>query len=218
MPELLPQGIEILLVDDHALFRESVARLLDAEPGMEVVAHCGSIEEAFATLREKRVDIVLLDFDLGKRNGTEFMRLARQEGFSGKVLAVTAGVKEFQAAELIRAGISGIFMKHHSANLLAERIRDVMAGKLCFDQELLQAIVSDRVQPDPRAPTGRFTQRERQVLSHVFEGLGNKEIAGRIGVSESSVKATLQQLFSKTGVRTRSQLVRIVLEQYRNQL
>jgi two-component system, NarL family, nitrate/nitrite response regulator NarL len=64
----------------------------------------------------------------------------------------------------------------------------------------------------------RFTERERQVLSGVFEGLVNKEIAERVGVSESSVKATLQQLFSKTGVRTRSQLVRITLEQYKSQL
>ncbi len=70
----------------------------------------------------------------------------------------------------------------------------------------------------PESKTERFTERERQVLSYVFEGLINKEIAERIGVSESSVKATLQQLFSKTGVRTRSQLVRVALEQYRNQL
>jgi len=66
--------------------------------------------------------------------------------------------------------------------------------------------------------SGRFTERERSVLSCVFEGLANKEIAERIGVSESSVKATLQQLFSKTGVRTRSQLVRIALEQYKNEV
>ncbi len=68
------------------------------------------------------------------------------------------------------------------------------------------------------ATAERFTERERQVLSYVFEGLVNKEIAERIGVSESSVKATLQQLFSKTGVRTRGQLVRIALEQYRDQI
>jgi two-component system, NarL family, nitrate/nitrite response regulator NarL len=65
---------------------------------------------------------------------------------------------------------------------------------------------------------GTFTPREREVLCYVFDGPGNKEIAGGIGVSESSVKATLQQLFSKTGVRSRSQLVRIALEQYKNQL
>ena len=70
----------------------------------------------------------------------------------------------------------------------------------------------------PESKGEQFTERERHVLSYIFEGLANKEIAERIGVSESSVKATLQQLFSKTGVRTRSQLVRIALEQHRNQI
>ncbi len=92
-----------------------------------------------------------------------------------------------------------------------------MAGKVWLYQEQLQtALDSELASTETRS--GRFTERERQVLSLVFEGLANKEIAGRIKVSESSVKATLQQLFSKTGVRTRSQLVRIVLEQHRDQL
>jgi DNA-binding NarL/FixJ family response regulator len=217
MPDSAERSIEILLVDDHALFRESVARLLGAEPGFRVVAHCNSVEEALEELRKTHVDIVLLDFDLGQRDGREFMRLAAKQGFSGKVLVVTAGVQKEQAADLIRSGISGIFMKHDSAALLIEGVRDVMAGKVWFDRELLREAISaagDRQEP----PAGRFTERERQVLSGVFEGLVNKEIAERIGVSESSVKATLQQLFSKTGVRTRSQLVRIALEQYKSQL
>ncbi|MGH7784321.1 MAG: response regulator transcription factor, partial [Candidatus Binatia bacterium] len=70
----------------------------------------------------------------------------------------------------------------------------------------------------PESQSDRFTSRERKVLSFVVEGLANKEIAARIGLSESSIKATLQQLFSKTAVRTRAQLVRIALEQYRNEL
>jgi DNA-binding NarL/FixJ family response regulator len=217
MADATKQPVEILLVDDHALFRESVARLLAAEPGFRVVAHCNSVTEALETLRKTRVDIVLLDFDLGQHDGGEFMRLATQEGFSGKVLVVTAGVQREQAADLIRSGISGIFMKHDSAALLIEGVRDVLAGKVWFDRELLQEAMSgagDRQE----SKTERFTERERQVLSGVFEGLVNKEIAGRIGVSESSVKATLQQLFSKTGVRTRSQLVRITLEKYKSQL
>jgi len=106
-------------------------------------------------------------------------------------------------------------MKHNSAALLPRGIRDVMDGKVWFDQQLLQEAISgsrkDRAEP-------RLTLRERQVLSFVFEGLANKEIAEKIGVSESSVKATLQQLFSKTGVHTRSQLVRIALEQYKDQI
>jgi DNA-binding NarL/FixJ family response regulator len=218
MLESVEQTIKILLVDDHALFRESVARLLAAEPGFEVVAHCGSIEEALAILRQRHIDIVLLDFDLGQDDGTQFMRMAKEQGFQGKVLVVTAGVEEREAAELIRDGISGVFMKHNSPALLAQGIRDVMAGKVWFDRELLQAAMNDSARPLPEPQSERFTQRERQVLSYVFEGLANKEIAARMGVSESSVKTTLQQLFSKTGVHTRSQLVRIVLEQYKNQL
>jgi two-component system nitrate/nitrite response regulator NarL len=94
----------------------------------------------------------------------------------------------------------------------------VMAGKVWLDQEQLQAALRTEVAIPEENRTRPFTEREQQVLSCVFEGLANKEVAARIGVSESSVKATLQQLFSKTGVRTRSQLVRIVLEQHRDQL
>jgi two-component system nitrate/nitrite response regulator NarL len=93
----------------------------------------------------------------------------------------------------------------------------VLAGKVWFDRELLQEAMSG-AGAKQGSKADRFTERERQVLSGVFEGLANKEIAERIGASESSVKATLQQLFSKTGVRTRSQLVRIALEQYKGQL
>jgi len=217
MPDSSTQRTSILLVDDHALFRESVARLLTSEPGFEVAAHCSSVEEALAALQKARVDIVLLDFDLRQRDGGEFMRLARQQGFNGKVLVVTAGVEKEQAAELIRNGISGVFMKHNSAALLIEGIRDVIAGKVWFDQEFLQEAMGG-AGPRQESKAERFTERERQVLSYVFEGLVNKEIAERIRVSESSVKSTLQQLFSKTGVRTRSQLVRIALEQYRDQI
>lgn len=214
MPEPAEKTVSILILDDHALFRESVARLLATEPGFEVTAHCGSIEEALRTLRETPIDIVLLDFDLGERNGTEFMRLARQQGSNARVLVVTAGVEESKIAELIHTGVSGIFMKHNSAASLPQGIRDVMAGKVWFDQEMLQGAISGSQKPRPQP---RFTQREQQVLSYVLEGLANKEIAEKIGVSESSVKATLQQLFSKTGVHTRSQLVRIALEQYKDQ-
>lgn len=217
MPDFSKRPTCILLVDDHALFRESVARLLTSEPGFEVVAHCSSVEEALAVLRNNHVDIVLLDFDLGQHDGGEFMSLARQQGFDGKVLVVTAGVEKEQAAELIRNGVSGVFMKNESAALLVEAIRDVLAGKVWLDRELLREAMGG-TGARLESKSERFTERERRVLSYIFEGLLNKQIADRIGVSESSVKATLQQLFSKTGVRSRSQLVRVALEQYRNQI
>ena len=218
MPKTAEQALHILLLDDHALFRESVSRLLSVEPGFDVVAHCGTIEEALQVLQRKSIDLVLLDFDLGEHDGREFLRLAKEQGFKGKILVVTAGVDAEAVSELIRSGISGVFRKHDSAALLAQGIRDVMAGKVWLDQEQLQTALNSEVAVPGETRSRRFTEREQQVLSHVFDGLANKEIAARIGVSESSVKATLQQLFSKTGVRTRSQLVRIVLEQHRDQI
>jgi DNA-binding NarL/FixJ family response regulator len=93
-----------------------------------------------------------------------------------------------------------------------------MSGEAFLDQRTLTNVLrlGDSPRDDEAHPT--FTEREREVLRGVFEGLGNKEIAARLSLSESSVKAALQQLFGKTGVRTRSQLVRITLERYRNEL
>jgi two-component system nitrate/nitrite response regulator NarL len=218
MKDSVNAPIRILLLDDHTLFRESVARFLTSEAEFDVVAHCSSIEDALAVLAKSRVDIVLLDLDLGQADGRDFLRSARNRGFAGKVLVVTAGVEDKQAAELIRDGISGVFMKHESTTSLVEGIRQVMAGRTWFDRQLLQAITSAGGEERRDSNVPQFTQRERRVLSYVFQGLLNKEIAEKMDVSESAIKATLQQLFAKTGVRTRSQLVRITLEHYRDQL
>jgi DNA-binding NarL/FixJ family response regulator len=212
MPDL---PATILLVDDHALFRESVARFLDSESGFRVVGGCATIDEAKELLLAEQVDLVLLDFDLGERDGIDFMYVAASIGYRGRVLLVTAGMDESSAANLIKRGISGIFLKHNPPAVLIDAIREVLAGKVWFENSYLRKI-ADRAAEDESPRTRALTKREQQVLVGVFEGLANKQIADRLQVSESSVKATLQQLFHKTGVRTRSQLVRIALEQYRD--
>ncbi len=218
MPES-GRSARILIVDDHALFRESVARFLNGEQGLEVVAGCGTIEDAREILERDAVDLVLLDFDLGQRDGLDFMRVAEDLRFKGKVLLVTAGLNNADAAKLVRRGIAGIFPKHQPPELLSEAIRDVLTGKAWFDQGQLRRIVGAAPQEeDDLARTSNLTERERQVLSFVFKGLANKEIADQLQVSESSVKGSLQQLFRKTGARTRGQLVRIALENYKDQL
>jgi DNA-binding NarL/FixJ family response regulator len=218
MPKGLPiseDRAKILLVDDHALFRESLARFLNSEPGLRVVGGCATIEDTTEFLKANQVDLVLLDFDLGQRDGIDFMRAAESIGYQGRVLLVTAGVDESRAADLIKRGIAGVFFKHDPPAMLVDAIREVLAGRVSFDQNYLKKIVGRATEAEvPR--TNKLTEREQQVLVSVFEGLGNKQIAARLQVSESSVKATLQQLFQKTGVRTRSQLVRIALEQYRD--
>lgn len=217
MPDSPPAPVRIMVVDDHALFREGVTRLLSAEPGFEVVANCGTTEEAEALLRAQPVDLVLLDFDFGITNSTHFVQSANEAGFRGRILMVTAGLGENQAAELIRLGIAGIFLKHHPPTLLSQAIRHVASGEVWFEQQFLRGVMSAASAPAP-APREPLTERERQVLLQVFEGLSNREIAERLGISETAVKATMQQLFSKTAVRTRSQLVRVALEKYKDLL
>ena len=210
--------IRILLIDDHALFRESVARLLDAEPGFEVVGDCSSSTEALRVLKSREADMILLDLDLGPERGADFLEKLQAESFKGKVLLVTAGVNQSEVPNLIRKGISGIFMKHGSPALLIQGIRDAMEGKAVFEQDVLQRALETDERSGARQTGAGLSERERHVLSFILEGLANKQIADRLQISESAVKACLQQLFVKTGVRTRSQLVRIALEQYRNQL
>jgi two-component system, NarL family, nitrate/nitrite response regulator NarL len=213
------KSVRLLLIDDHALFREGVARLLQSEPGFEVVAQCASGTEALGVVQSsKEINVVLLDLDLGQERGTDFLDRLREIHFDGKVLLVTADVSDAELSSLIRKGISGVFMKHGSPALLIQGIRETMEGKALFAQDLLRRALQEA---DPRAVDQcrpRLTERERQVLSFVFEGLSNKQIADRLQVSETAVKASLQQLFTKTGVRKRSQLVRVALEQYRDQL
>ena len=212
MPEAETRIIRVMLVDDHALFRESMARLLAAESGISVVAQCGTVEEAERVLARTAIDLILLDFDFGDSDCRNFVRGTAAKGYQGRILLVTAGVPELQAAELIRMGISGVFTKHDPPALLTQAIYDVMQGKVWFAQRFLQKAIAAAADSQSSDSAVRLTEREHEVLVHVFEGLANKEIAARLGVSESSVKGTLQQLFAKAGVRTRSELVRAALE------
>ncbi len=205
--------IRILLLDDHALFREGLSRLVDSEPDLQMTGHCATVDKAIDILRQKPIDLVLLDYDLGKENGFQFIARAREMGFEGRFLIVTAGMSDAQSVEAVRLGVGGIFTKHSSPVSLARAIRKVMAGETWLDQTSVRALVE--AAKSQEAPDARraFTERENQVLQGVFEGFSNKEIGARLDISESSVKAALQQLFHKTGVRTRSQLVRIALEE-----
>ena len=110
---------------------------------------------------------------------------------------------------LIRKRVSGVFMKHGCRAELIQGIREAMEGKALFRQDLLRKALESAEELNTQQSTVRFTVRERRVLSFVFEALATPPIGDRLQISESAVKACLQQLFAKTGMRTRSQLVRI---------
>jgi DNA-binding NarL/FixJ family response regulator len=206
----------ILHVDDHALFRESLSRLLAAESDCKVTAQCSSVEEALAALENPDFDLILLDYELGDRRGNEVVAVARQKGIAARILIVTVGLTRTEIRQMMSAGVAGIFLKNNSPEELVSAIHAVLRGETWLDPKY-QQMLSD-VQASELGRRARFTERDRQVLRCVFEGLANKEIAERLKVSESAIKASLQQLFSKTGVRTRSQLVRVALEHHRREL
>lgn len=213
----MPDATRILLIDDHALFREAIARVLAGQPDIEVVGEAATVEEGLAIVQARPVDIVLLDINLGFQQGGAFLSEARTGGFRGMVLVVTAGVSKFEAARLLQKGCAGIFLKHERPQSLIEKIRHLMDGTDVIAQQPASRILETLKTADQevRRP---LTLREREVLRGVFRGQSNKEIAYELAVSESLVKALVQQLFQKTGVRSRAQLVRVAVERYWEQL
>lgn len=212
----MSEATRILLIDDHSLFREAVARLLAGQPDFEIVGECTTVEAGIHIVRERPVDIVLLDISLGSQQGGAFLNLARAEGFTGKVLVVTAGVSKLEAARLMQRGCSGIILKHERPQLLIESIRGIVDGTAGADPAFAKAALQRLgTSKDTAYP---LTKRELQVMRGVFGGQTNKEIAFGLGVSEPLVKSVMQQLFTKTGVRNRSQLIRIAVERYWKEL
>jgi two-component system, NarL family, nitrate/nitrite response regulator NarL len=203
--------VRILLIEDHVLLRESLARTLAGEADFVIAGQCGSVTEALEIVRAQPIDVVLLDLNLGVEQGGGFLNTCRENGFTGNVLVVTAGVGEREAAWLMRRGCRGIFLKHNPLAGLIARIREIAR------EDGPPAPVEPEETP-ARGGRVTLTARERDVLRCVCEGLASKEIAAKLEISESSVKSYLQQLFHKSGVRTRAQLVRVAIERFWDEL
>jgi two-component system nitrate/nitrite response regulator NarL len=206
----------LFLMDDHQLFREGLLRLLASDSLFEVVGSSGNVEEALKILKTETVDVLILDYDLGGQTAVEFTTRLKQNGFAGRILVVTAGLPDRDAMQLISSGISGIFHKQDSPEALRRSIQEVANGRVLIDQKYLQSLAKSTQPAAADAP--QFTERERFILRSLLQGLSNKEIADKQQTSESAVKASLQNLFNKLGVRTRSQLVLLTLDKYRSQL
>lgn len=180
-----------------------------------MVGAISSVREAIDVLAATSVNVVLLDYDLGEEQGFAFFDAMRRANLTARVLVVTAGVTDAATLRAMELGAAGIFLKHAPPAQLIQAIRKVAAGEVWLDSKAVRSLIAGaQVRSDNFGAEPSLTDRERSVLKGVFEGLANKEIASALQISESSVKAALQQLFEKTGVRTRSQLVRIALERH----
>lgn len=146
------ERIRVFVVDDHALFREGLLRLLDTDPAIELVGSADSGESALDLLKRTKVDVLILDYDLGSQTALHVVRELRERSFEGRSLVVTAGLPDQDALELIRLGVFGIFHKKHSPEELHRSIREVATGKVLIDQGYLQDLIASAGPPQGAPP------------------------------------------------------------------
>src|SRR5579864_8246765 len=134
----------IVVIDDHTLFRDTLTAALRQEPDFVVAGECSAIDDAVDLIRTNPIDLVLLDINLGTEQGGSFLVRAQAAGYSGKILVVTAGLSEREAAWLLRRGCVGIFLKSEPLRVLFDRIRNVMSGgSPPMDPVSVRAIVAE---------------------------------------------------------------------------
>lgn len=205
--------IRLLLVDDQTLFGVNAARLLAYEPDMTVVNHCATFDDSQRVLMTQEVDVVLLDYDPGSEMGTRVLETLPRLPYTPRFLLVTVGMDVLELQRVLNAGATGVVLRHSDPQQLLDAIRTVAKGSPWWDESILRLFMTpEKRSAEARNPT--VTERQRQILHHILDGLSNKEIGAELGISETAVKASIQELFHKAGVRTRSQLVRVALEQH----
>jgi DNA-binding NarL/FixJ family response regulator len=210
----------ILLVDDHTLFRESLRRLLEEEAAYRVVAEVATVTEALELCRANAsFDLALIDYDLGPtagaENGVAVLRCLRERKEFIPALMIAARIDPKDLFTVVRDLQTGVFLKADPAEELQLAIQRAMRQEIWISSGLALDLIAGTAaaeQPEPRDVAATIDDREREILGFVVEGLSNKEMSSRLNLSESVVKAMLQSLFEKTGVRTRAQLVRFALE------
>jgi len=212
-----PQPTRIFLVDDHTLFRESLRRLLETETRYVVTAEVSSVEAAVELCRSKApFDLALIDYDLGPssftQGGIEVLRCLREHRKDVPVLMITAGVHPKDLTVVVHELHAGVFLKADPSAELLLALKKTLRGEVWLSSGVALSLLSNP--PAEHTEDGRVVidARERDVLALVVEGLSNKEIGTKLRLSESGVKAILQRLFQKIGVRTRAQLVRFAFE------
>jgi two-component system, NarL family, nitrate/nitrite response regulator NarL len=208
--------VRIALLDDHQLFREGLVRLLATEPGFVVVGHFSTIDEALAAMARETLDIILLDYDLGTEVATNFLACLSVLKPIPRILMVTAGMTEEAKREALAVGVLDVVLKHSGPRHLIDSIRRATKAKAALELESLVQTVSLRAKEEGGVAIQErpLTIRQFKALRGILDGLANKEIADKMNISVSSVKAIVQELFCKAGVRTRSQLVRVTFEKH----
>ncbi|OXS37347.1 response regulator [Streptomyces sp. XY006] len=202
--------VRILVCDDHAVVRAGLLALLDSAPGIEVVGQAATGEEALALSARLSPDVVLMDLQLGEGiDGVETTRrLTTAPGASPHVLVLTTYDTDADITRAIEAGATGYLLKAERPEELFAAIHAAAQGR-----PALSAPVASRVMAGLRSPRPALTGRERDILAQLARGLGNRDIARALFISEATVKTHLRRIYDKLAVDNRAGAVAVAKEQ-----
>jgi two-component system nitrate/nitrite response regulator NarL len=200
----------ILLVEDHASFRQTLAFVFDREPEFEVVAQVGSLAEARKVMDGLKVDLGVIDLALPDGEGIELIKDLREVNPNFAALVLTASLDRAEHARAVESGAAGILHKSAGVDEILDATRRLGEGETLLSQEELIALLrlagqSREEEREARASIEQITLREREVLQALGEGLSNKEIAAKLHVSVDTERTHMMNILNKLGVHSRLQ-------------
>ena len=211
LSDSLPAPIRILIADDHPLFRDGLRRLLQTQPGFEVVGEASDGDVLLELARQTEPDILLLDLSMPRRDGMEVLRELLAHRLPMRTLLLTASIEKAQIVQALKLGAYGVVMKESTTQRLFDSIHCVMAGQYWVGREsvsdLIQALrsVAPADEGYRRSDYG-LTTRELEIVNLVVAGYSNPDIAQRCVISEQTVKHHISNVFDKLGVSNRLEL------------
>lgn len=204
----MSRGVSVVLVDDHVLFRQALRHLLETEPDIRVVAEGSDGSTVEALVAEHAPDVVVIDISMPAIDGITATQILREKYPNLGIIVLTMFAEDSQVIRAIRAGADGYLLKNIESSKVVDAIRSVARGESVVDPELASKVLNEfrRLSDvDGYNNIAGLTEREISLLQLVASGMSNKEIAGELGLAESTVKNRLSILFQKLDVKDRTQ-------------
>jgi two-component system, NarL family, nitrate/nitrite response regulator NarL len=214
MATSLSQPIRVVIVDDHTVVRTGLRMLIESRPGIIVVGEAGNGAEALAVVARTQPDVIVLDLDLGGESGLDCLPALRTAASTARLLVLT-GLRDPELhRRAVRLGSMGLVRKEEAAEVLLQAIEKVHGGEVWLEPAMIASVLGEMTgtrasQPlDPEAAKiASLTEREREVVTLMGQGLRNRQIAERLGISETTVRHHLTSIFAKLEVTDRLELV-----------
>lgn len=202
--------MRLIIVDDHNLFREGLAVILQQEADIEVVGLAGSVQEAVESTLKLEPDIVLMDFSLPDGSGAEAALQIVQENPGCKIIFLTMSDADEDLLAAVRSGAVGYLMKNMSPPKLVAALRSVARGESALSRAMtlrvMQELARTKASEPERDPAlGKLTRREIEILAHLASGKGNQEIARELVISENTVKYHVHSILGKLDLKDRNE-------------